>query len=73
MKNVGIQIEDGFLRILHCKKDVYWNQGMRYAMSYAAKHAKPGDDILLVNDDVVFYEDSIDTLMKRRKRYVHES
>ena len=57
------------LKILHCKKNVYWNQGMRYAMSYAAKHAKPGDDILLINDDVVFYEDAIDTLMKRRKRY----
>lgn len=58
MKEAGWQIE-----VLHGDGNSYWAGGMRKAIDYAKEHTDT-DYYLMVNDDVDFYPEAIEKLIK---------
>lgn len=46
---------------------LYWNGGMHRALAYALEQAQKTDYYMLVNDDVTFFENSIQELLQRYK------
>ena len=55
----------GKIILIHVSGKLFWNGGMRVAMSHAAKRRKLYDYVLLVNDDVEFYPGALEALIKR--------
>ncbi len=53
------------IRVIKRGDDLFWNGGMRVALSYAYQKLKDCHAILMVNDDVEFYPGVIDALIKR--------
>lgn len=53
------------ITVLDGNGKLFWNGGMRKAFAYALKHCKKYEYVMLVNDDVVFYEDALPNLLSR--------
>lgn len=58
----------GFLEIIKTDGNCYYSGGMNLGMSYILRNGKRADYLLMVNDDVCFYEDSIVKLTRLSKR-----
>lgn len=53
------------IRILEGTGKLFWNGGMNRSMEYVLNHAGNYQYVMLINDDVIFYKDAIERLMKR--------
>lgn len=53
------------LKVLSGDGKLFWNGGMRRSMAYALNNAQKFDYVLLINDDVVFYENAINKIIER--------
>ena len=53
-----------FVTVLHGQGNLYYTGGMREGMKYAREHGARYDYVLLLNDDVVFYPNAIETMAK---------
>ena len=54
------------IRVIEGNGNLYWGGGMRRSMAYALDYADKFDYVLLVNDDVIFRENAISDMLKRR-------
>lgn len=53
------------IRMLSGNGNLFWNGGMRMSMSFALEYVDRLDYVLLVNDDVDFFNESIEKLIQR--------
>lgn len=53
------------IKVMNGDGQLYWNGGMRMAMSFALRSAEKLQYVLLVNDDVVFEKNAINKLVER--------
>ena len=56
------------VRVIRRGNELYWNGGMRVALSYAYQKLKDVDAILMVNDDVLFFPGAVDKLVERMEK-----
>lgn len=57
--------EEAGVKLIRRGGELYWNGGMRVAMSYAAKHGEETDYVFLVNDDVEFFPGALQSMLER--------
>lgn len=55
------------VKVMGIPSESYWNTGMRIAMKRAARMAADDDLIMLINDDVIFYDGAADKMIKLLK------
>ena len=55
------------LKVLKTAGNFYYSRGMNYGMQYILKEEETADYLLMVNDDVEFFENSIEELIKQSK------
>lgn len=55
------------IKIISGTGQLFWGGGMRMAMNYAAKSSEKYDYVMLVNDDVDFYNGAIEKLLNKLK------
>lgn len=56
------------LRVLRTAGNFYYSRGMSYGMEYILNEEEKADYLLMVNDDVEFFENSIECLAEQSKK-----
>lgn len=53
------------IKIIEGTGKLFWNRGMNWSMEYVLEHSDHYQYVMLINDDVIFYRDAIERLMRR--------